>query len=141
MRLVVDTNVVVSGLLWNGPPRRLLDIARSGDVEIYTSGVLLAELAATLLKPRLAEKLSFTGIHRDDFVLGYADLAYLVAPTIVERVVPDDPDDDHVIACALAASADLIVSGDLDLLKLGEHKGIRIVTVAQALNAVPAGGR
>ena len=54
---------------------------------------------------------------------------------------PDDPDDDHVIACALAASAELIVSGDRDLLKLGEHKGIRIVTVVQALNAVAAGGR
>ncbi len=61
MRLVVDTNVVVSALLWNGLPRRLLDIARSGDVEIYTSGVLLAELAATLLRPGLAEKLSATG--------------------------------------------------------------------------------
>ena len=48
MRLVLDTNVVVSGLFWGGPPRRLLDLARDGRVVLFSSGVLLDELAGVL---------------------------------------------------------------------------------------------
>lgn len=49
------------------------------------------------------------------------------------QVIARDPDDDHVLACALAAQADLIVSGDRDLLDLGEYQGIRIVKLARAV--------
>jgi len=50
-------------------------------------------------------------------------------------VVPDDPDDDHVVACAVAARVDVIVSGDKHLLKLREYQGIRMVTAAQAVKS------
>lgn len=68
----------------------------------------------------------------------YLNVAILVQPTAVPRVVPNDPDDDHVLACALAAHANLIVSGDRDLLDLSNYQQIPIVTPAEALLKIAA---
>ena len=65
MRLVLDTNVVVSGLFWGGPPRRLLDLAREGRVVLFSSGVLLDELAGVLERDKFAAFLCVTGDHGD----------------------------------------------------------------------------
>jgi predicted nucleic acid-binding protein len=67
---------------------------------------------------------------------GYAALVVNVSPLSTPRVVPNDPDDDHVIACALAARADAIVSGDHHLLDLREHQGIAILGVNAALKRI-----
>jgi len=137
VRLVTDTNVVVSGLLWLGNPGRLLEAAARGQVTLYTSPVLVAELAATLATAKLARRIERAGLALDELLARYLNVAIVVQPPAVPRVVPTDPDDDHVIACALAARADFIVSGDGDLLGLKEHQGIRIVTPAQAVQLIP----
>lgn len=72
----------------------------------------------------------------DQLVLDYALLARTVKPATIDPVVINDPDDDQVLACAVAAHADLVVSGDHDLLSLNNYQGIRIVTVAEALRAI-----
>ena len=67
----------------------------------------------------------------------YGVLAKVVRPKRIRRVVPNDPDDDAVIACALAARADLVVSGDKHLLGLGgQYEGIRIVAPAEAVELI-----
>jgi predicted nucleic acid-binding protein len=66
----------------------------------------------------------------------YRRLVTVVAPAPIPTTVQADPDDDHVLACALAARADLIVSGDRHLLDLGMYRSIRIVTSADALSAL-----
>ncbi len=66
-------------------------------------------------------------------VSDYIALVRIVYPVKTPQVIARDPDDDHVLACALAAQADLIVSGDRDLLDLGEYQGIRIVKLARAV--------
>jgi putative PIN family toxin of toxin-antitoxin system len=138
MRLVLDTNVVLSALLWGGLPYRLLQAAVDGDAELFTSPILAAEFGEILARPHLAAKLREQGTSADALVKLYLEFARPVSPLAVPRVVPDDPDDDHVVACALAAHAEAIVSGDRDLLRLGEHLGIRILTVAQALAVIAA---
>lgn len=136
VRLVLDTNTVISGLLWNGPPRRLLEAALVGTVELYTSAVLVTELREVLAYPRLAKRLVASGESVDRCVARYIVIANLTATATIEGIVSADPDDDHVIACALAAQADAIVSGDGHLLNLKQYRDIRIVNAAEALRSL-----
>jgi uncharacterized protein len=137
VRVVLDTNVVVSALLWRGTPYRLLQfILQQNTIELYTSAVLLRELADVLGRPTTAHRLAVIGQAARDVFINYAASAELVAPAGTPRVIVADPDDDEVIAAAIAASADIIVSGDRHLLALGIYKGIRIITPAEAVTLI-----
>ena len=136
MRVVADTNTLVSGLLWHGNPRRVLDAARAGTLQIYTTAALLAELEEVLQRPKFAQRLSLAGVTSLTLVLGYAALARLVEPAEIAPVILADPDDDAVLACAVAARAEIIVSGDSHLLDLKEYEGILIVTAAHLLTRI-----
>jgi uncharacterized protein len=132
MRLVIDTNLLVSGIISAGLPRQLLQAARSGEFELCTSEVLLTELQGVLERAKFANRLA--GLTPEEIVADLRKLAVVVAPISVPRVVPTDPDDDHVLAAALAGTADLIASGDRrDLLPLGSYAGIAIVTAREAI--------
>ena len=134
-RLVLDTNIVIAGLLWQGPPQRLLTLTLSEAVELYSSPVLLDELAHTLAYPKFAARIARFGTTIAALVAHYTALISQVSPTTVPQI-SRDPDDDHVIACALAANATLIVSGDRDLLDIGVYQGLQIVRASQALAMV-----
>lgn len=138
MRIVLDTNVVVSALLWQGPPTRLLQAGRQQRVELFTSVPLLAELTGILGRSKFDRKIAASMLGVDQVVDRYAALTMLVRPVSVARVAPD-PDDDVVIGTALAARADLIVTGDRALLTVSEYRGVRIVAVGAALQLVAAG--
>lgn len=137
VRIVADTNTVVSGLLWHGPPRQILDTARLGNIQIVTSLSLLHELEDVLRRPKLASRLALANTSVEELVLGYASLATIVEPASITAVVLDDPDDDAVLACALAAAVDIIVSGDRHLLELGAFQGIPVLAASQALAQIP----
>ena len=141
MRLVLDTNIVVSALLWKGSPHALLSEARERPaVTLYTSARLLAELADILSREKLATFVRASGHTPDALMQTYLNVARIIAtPQAVPRVIARDPDDDHVVACAVAAQTDLIVSGDGDLLELKACRGIRIVSAVEALRLI--GGR
>lgn len=136
MQLVADTNVVVSGLLWSGAPAQVLELLRDGKVTGFTTRSLLVELTRTLRREKLSKVVAASGVSADDLVLGYTEMATVVIPQPIEPVILDDPDDDEVLACALTVKADLIVSGDSDLLDLGDYERIRIVRPAEALDLI-----
>jgi putative PIN family toxin of toxin-antitoxin system len=137
MRWVLDTNVVASALLWDGVPGRLLHLARTGAVRLYTSPPLLDELAEILDRRKFDKKIAASGFSVAQLVERYAELATPVRPMAVAGIAPD-PDDDVVIGTALAARAALVVTGDRGLLSVIEHRGVRIVGVAQALAVIAA---
>jgi len=137
VRLVLDTNVVASGLLWQGPPNRLVEEAFDGKIDLATSPALLVELDGILQRAKFSHQIAKQSLSVAGLVLRYAELAQLVHPAPITPVVLRDPDDDHVLACALAASADLIVSGDSRLLELKAYQGIPIVSAAEALMHLP----
>lgn len=138
MRVVLDTNTLVSALLSpHGPPRRLLDDARAQVIELCSSPVLMAELLDVVSREKFARRFAQAGLTPLGVVGEIRRMATMAAPVSVPRVVAEDADDDHVLACALAGKADLIVSGDKHLLDLGgAYQGIRIVTPTEAVQLV-----
>ena len=135
MRLVLDTNIVVSGLIWGGVPRQLLELGRDGQVTFFTSSELLDELVGVLEREKFSALLSPQGTTPTFLMQRYGILAGLVKPQPIERTVRD-VDDDVVIATALAAKADIIATGDNDLLVLHPWQGIQILNAADALECV-----
>jgi putative PIN family toxin of toxin-antitoxin system len=135
VRCVADTNVVISGLLWLGNPGRMLEAAANGRVTLYTSPVLIVELRSALRYDRLAQRIERSGLTVEELLARYLNVAIVVEPESIPRVARD-PNDDHVLACALAARADLIVSGDDDLLTLQSYRDIPIVAAATALHRI-----
>lgn len=132
LRLVLDTNVVASALLWGGTPRLLLQAARDKRVQLFTSTPLLAELTDILGRPKFGKKIEASLLTVDQLVDYYAALTTLVRPTPTPRIAPD-PDDDVVIGTALAAKALAIVTGDKPLLTVDEYQGVQFMTVARAI--------
>lgn len=133
VRFVLDTNLLVYGVIASGPPRRLVDIAKAGVFELCTSEVALAELLDVLPRENFAGRRSRAKLTPQGIVDDLQRLAVVEAPTNVPRVVPADPDDDHVIAAAVTGQADIIASGDKwYLLPLDNFKGIPIITTREA---------
>lgn len=133
LRLVLDTNIVISGLIWRGPPHHLLRALTQDKFTAHTSYTLVSELTRKLLGSKLGRELLKRDISAQQLVLSYSALCEIASPALLPNRICRDPDDDAVLACALAAGADLIVSGDQDLLVLQAFEGIQIVTAAQAL--------
>ena len=130
IRVVIDTNVYISALLFGGLPGSLLDIAFLQSFVLVISPALLDELDEKLLL-KFEISVEDTAIIRGKL----ESIAEIIRPDLVLNVVEDDPDDDRVLECAVKGDADYIVTGDRHLLKLGVYEGISIVTVRQFLDA------
>ena len=111
-------------------------LARSGSLTLFTSPELLAELANVLERKKFSARLALAETNVDELVYGYAALAKTIRPAKIKPMIKVDPDDDKVLACAKAAKAEIITSGDDHLLNLKEYEGIRILTVNQLLAEV-----
>lgn len=133
MRLVLDTNTALSGLLWRGTPGQLIDAAEVGTVELASSAAMLAELHGVLSREKFSKQLAKHGVTVVDVFDGYVALVTLVVPAAIAPTITRDPADDQVLAAALGAKADLIVSGDAHLLDLGSFQGIAIVTTRETV--------
>jgi putative PIN family toxin of toxin-antitoxin system len=136
-RVVVDSNVVISAFLFGGPPRRVLDRALTGDVECFTSLPVLDEIRGVLQRP----KFGLSPAQALALVEEYRDLCRIVIPAERVRPVPAHPGDEMILACALAARATLIITGDAHLLNLGRCGTIRIISPADFLKQIESGSR
>ncbi|MEO8716637.1 MAG: putative toxin-antitoxin system toxin component, PIN family [Burkholderiales bacterium] len=136
VRAVLDTNVVASALLWGGTPERLIEAAGEGALELFTSEALLAELAGILVRAKFAARLRWKNLSAAEIVARYRELAETVEVAPVVEAALRDPDDAAVLACAVSARADAIVSGDDDLHALGGYHGIPVLSPAQALRRI-----
>lgn len=138
MRVVLDTNVVFSGLLCKGTSHRFLSaIRRTPETRLFTSAALFEELADVLSRPHSLKRLATINKTAKEVLDDYASIVEFVQPAAISPASAD-PDDDAVLACALAAGADLIASGDPHLLNLKRYHGIEIGTPAAASERVGA---
>lgn len=141
LRAVLDTNVLVSGLVTeSGPPHRLLNAWLEGRFVLVTSLYLVEELTHVLTYPRIAQRLRLGDGEVEGILAALLSQAEVTAGRLCLPGVTRDPKDDPVVACAQEGKADCIVSGDQDLLVLGEYEGIRVVTPRQFVELLEAPG-
>ena len=128
-RVVLDSNVIISGFLFGGPPAPLLEHIVNGALHCFTSLPILDEVREVMQRPKF-------GLSPEQalcFVEELHNVCALVKPNRRIRAISADPDDDMILECASAAGADLIVSGDAHLLHLGSWEHIRIMSPSDAL--------
>ena len=124
MKVVLDTNVFISGVFFSGPPFEVLEAWRDRHISIVVSAEILEEYRR--VGDRLAKE--FSGIDIEPFLALLAVEADVVlAPPLPERVC-EHPDDDKFIACALSGRCKVIVSGDKHLKDVSGYKDIEIVS-------------
>lgn len=132
-RLVLDTNVLVSALLWTGTPNAIMEAADAGRAVLVASPSIIDEVRDVLGRPKLAPRIAALGTSVDELMEALVAAVEVIEQPTVEPVIGADPDDDHVLACAVAARARSIVSGDRHLLALQRYKDILIRSPAAAL--------
>ena len=127
-RVVFDTNVWISGLLWRGKPYQCLLLARGKVVEAAYCQTMAGELSE-----KLRNTFGFSENRIEAVMYDFRRTCTQVKITGELHVVADDPDDDKFVECAVVAGAKLIVSGDGHLLKLDQHGDIQVVSASQFL--------
>lgn len=138
MRVVVDTNVLISAILWLGLPHRIIELAEQRQIVLCMTPPMLDELRQVLARPKFSPYLEARHTNIEEIIAALVSLIELY-PTPKNRKIKiglADPDDEMFIACALVAEANYIVSGDNHLLRLKQYGKIKILSVAQFLQIV-----
>lgn len=124
-KVVLDTNVIVSALLFKGKLSVIVNLWKEGRINPVLSKETFKELIKVLAYPKFS--LTKDEIRKlvEEEIVPYFEL---ISSTTAVKNVCQDPDDDKFLSCALSASADFVVSGDKDLNKIKQYKNIKIVT-------------
>ena len=135
MRVVLDTNVIVSGLNFPGNERLVLELALRGRFELYLSSFILEEVAGVL-----GRKFGWTEDRSSQAIRALGDAATVIEPMRFPGVIKGDHADNRILDCVVVASADYLVTGDRrHLVPLEEHKGTRILNAPRFLSELEVG--
>ncbi|MBS3068244.1 putative toxin-antitoxin system toxin component, PIN family [Candidatus Micrarchaeota archaeon] len=130
MKIVVDTNILISAFNWEGNPHRIIERALQRKINLVISPQILEEFKVVALRPVF----EFSEEEIDKFIESILEVCEMTIPIEKLDVIKDDPSDNKILECALEAKAGFIISGDRHLLKLKEFKGIKILTAKQFLD-------
>ena len=132
MKVVLDTNILISAFVFpGGPPEDVFRATLEGRIELVTSPAILAELGRVL-----TSKFGWEPSIAEEAVAQVARIGTVVRPQVTIAEVADDPDDDRILEAALAGRVDVIISGDRHLLRLRTWRGIKIVRAASFLRSL-----
>lgn len=129
-RVVVDTNVLVSGLfgIKDSPSSQILNAFRNQKIILATSPAILKEVVDVINRDRIIKRIKMSQKERIDFINKLIERCDVTPGSKLQGVVSRDVKDDKFLSCAVEAQADYIITGDEDLLELKEYEGIKIVT-------------
>ncbi len=127
LSVTLDTNVIVSGLYGAGNPRWILAAAETGRIRVKISAAILEEVADVLQRPRFG----WTAQEASAATEWLTEIAHVVEPKQTVDVVNSDPDDNHILACALEGKCDYVITGDKHLLDIGKFASAKIITPAE----------
>ena len=133
-KVVLDTNTLISGILWDGNEARVIEEAENNKVQLFISQKLLQELEGVLKREKFTRKLEGKESTVEQAVAKIALIATLIEPAKKINIIKDDPDDNRVLECAVTARADVIISGDKHLLKLQTYSEIDIMSAGDFLS-------
>jgi len=129
IKAVADTNHLVSAHInHKGVSRKIYRSFLRGQITLFTSAFQLNEFQKVLAYPRIKNKFQLSDADTGEIIRTFKKYAVTVYPIKVDKVISEDPDDDEILAVALEAEVDYIISGDAHLLDLGDYKDIQIVT-------------
>jgi putative PIN family toxin of toxin-antitoxin system len=129
VKVVLDTNVLISAIMFGGKSRDILEMGISGKIKIAISQDILKELAEVLIGKKFRTPIAFV----QQTIHELSEIAELVIVTVRINAVENDPDDNRILECAVSAKADYIVSGDSHLLTLKHFKKIKILSPSDFL--------
>lgn len=121
LRIVFDSNVYVSALLFKGLPGRVLAMAINNEIKLITSDAIIAETVRVL-----KEKFKWPGHNIDKFVRRLSGISENIRPCIKLSIVKEKESDNRILECAITGDAHLIITGDRHLLKLKSYNNIPI---------------
>jgi len=126
IRVVLDTNVYLSGIIFGGKPKTILTLTRRSQLKNYTSPKILLELSQ-----KLQQKFLWSTQDIQNVMKAISMSSTLVKPTISLSVVHEDSTDNKILECAETAKADFVITGDKHLLNLKKWKSTEIVTPSE----------
>ncbi len=132
LRVVLDTNVLISAILFGGKPRQILEKAIRGEIRLCLSEPILEEVKGVLKRPKFDYSPEMIQIILTELT-GIADI---VNPSETIHVVLEDPDDNRILECAVEARVNYVVTGDLHLLKLSMYRDTEILNTAAFLGGL-----
>ncbi len=132
IRVVLDTNTLVSAAISNGKPYQVLKLIEENEVISITSLSIAKELEDVLKR----DKIPFNNREVELFVGKFLHLSKVVNPSSNLEIIEEDPDDDKIIQCGLEGKVDYIISGDSHLLNLEEYGSIEIIDSSGFLNQI-----
>jgi len=129
IKVVFDTNIYLSSILFGGKPKQILSAAHKGKIKLFVSKEILAELRGVLRKKF---KYSLGEIEKVEAII--LEIAIIIEPKTTVKIIKDEPMDNHILACAQEGKVDFLVSGDKKhLLPLKNFKKTKIVPANQFL--------
>jgi len=131
VKVVLDTNVFISALFWQGAPYQIFKRILEGAILNFVSPQILEEL-----KERLLDKFKLPPEKVKEFLEIIVFSSQIVYPKKKLNIVKKDPEDNKILECALEAKASFIISGDKHLLEIKEYKGIKIVTPREFISRI-----
>lgn len=135
-KVVADSNVLISALLWTGSPHKLLKLAESKAIILYSSLPIIEELSAVLARDKFADRINELKTTPEELIESLLSNLEIIRPAISIEAIKSDPDDNKILECAVEAGAGFIVSGDPHLLNLRSFREIEILAPAKFLGLV-----
>lgn len=129
IRVVLDSNIIISAIAFRGNPRKILQQALDGKFKLCLSLPILEEVGEVLIR----KKFSFPSEFIEVTLAELKKISLFVKPHNQINIITRDPDDNRILECASEAKAQYIVTGDLDLLDLGEYEKISILSAREFL--------
>ncbi len=136
MRVVLDTNVLVSGTFWKGDSEKIVDKVENKEVELISSKELIEEYEEVINREEIMDKTQNKDLILNESVQKVINDSTIVEPTKKFDVVKEDPKDNKIVECAVEGNADYIISQDNHLLNLKEFNGIKILTPEEFLGVL-----